>query len=136
MKFDGFDDFDFDRDREAGAGVEIEVAPDKFMTIRREGGANRAYSRTVARLVEPFQALILAKKLTDEQWEEVQMRAYAEAIVIGWRGFTSGGEPVPFTADNVEAFFKAYPNRFEFVVSQANAMGNFKRQTLEDAAKN
>lgn len=148
MDFDGFDDFDFDTDLEAKTGIEIEiaparlegdveVAPARYLTILRDGGANRHYFAVLNRLRQPYAMLQLAgKPIPDDDWIDILREAYAEAIVIGWRNMTIKGEPIPFSKENVIEFFKRLPNRFDAVVAAANTAANFKRKALDAAAKN
>ena len=73
-------------------------------------------------------------RIDPETDNKLMAEIYAATIVVDWEGFTSGGEPVPCTVENVKEFLLEYPLVFDAIKDKANDVSNFLvEQTQEDS---
>ncbi len=67
----------------------------------------------------------------------IQYRAYAETIVLDWKGFTdAAGEELPYSAEYMAQVFEKYPRAFDDIKNFVEKLENFRRDAIEDAVKN
>lgn len=134
MDFGNIDDWRSDRDLELN-GVDLPLGRDRFITIRRAGGGNRAFwnfSNQLAQQIADETTGGDTGKLTEETWEAVQVKAYAQRIVVGWRGITdSAGAEVPFSPEAFVKLCEVAPDVWDFVRTQANRRERFRRSAIE-----
>ena len=135
MNFDGFEALDLDANLESGEGARAALVGPYWMKVRRAGGSNKAYARAMQKKLADYQPLIAKGELPDDVWDRLRMEVFAETIVVAWN-FQSGGQPVPFSPQNVLAFFKRYPEGFRIVEQEAASLDAFRRKATDDAAKN
>jgi hypothetical protein len=131
IEFDGMEEWTTDPNLEVGAGIDIDYGNGKFITIRRAGGRNLAYSKAITKLVPTRR-----KNLSPEHDRNLIIQVYVDSIIIGWRGFTSGGKPIPFNKGNVTRFLLAYPDVFEEIAAKATSLDEFLLKEGEATAKN
>ena len=131
IQFDDVDEWRTDPNLEIGDGLDIDFAGGKFITVHRAGGRNVAYQRAIAAI--PPRKL---KRLSAVDDRELMIKVYVETVVIGWRGWKSGGKEMPFTPDNVSALFRGYADIFMEVMSKASGGENFLIEKDGDTAKN
>ena len=135
MHFDGFDDFLQDENLEAGEGIDVEFPNGAKITIHRAGGANKKYAQVLRRLSKPYKWQIDRQSIDEETSSRILREAYAEAVIIGWRGVTHDGEEVPFSKANVILFLQSYPTIFDKIQDVATEAANFKLERLQEDAE-
>ncbi|MDH3579978.1 MAG: hypothetical protein OEM91_05050 [Hyphomicrobiales bacterium] len=131
IAFDGFEEWTTDPNLEVGDGIDIDYGDGKFITIRRAGGRNLAYNKALMKLAPKRR-----KNLSPEQDRNLMIQVYVDSVIIGWRGFTSDGKPIPFNKANVTRFLLAFPDVFEEIATKATSLDNFLLEEAEETAKN
>lgn len=64
-------------------------------------------------------------------------RAFAESVVLDWRGFTDAtGAEIPYTPEYMVSVFARFPRLFNAIQSFVSDIDNFRIETLEDDVKN
>lgn len=138
MDFGNIDNWRSDRDLELH-GVDLPFGADRFITIRRAGGANRAFwnvANEIAQQIADETTGGDTTKLPQDVWEQVQIRAYAQRLVVGWRGFKDrSGADIPYTPDAFVALCEAAPDIWDFVRAQATRRERFRRSAIEQDKK-
>jgi hypothetical protein len=126
-------------------GVWLEYAPGVEIRIARAGGSNQHFTKTLQRLSKPHRRAIQAKVIDDDILQEIGIKAYAEAIVLDWRGITrdiithnddDGDELLDFTRENVVAVLKAQPNLFLDIQKAADDIALYRSEINEADSKN
>lgn len=132
IKFDGFDAYQMDENLESGEGVRVEYDDGRAFILHRAGGSNRKYSRLLLARTKPHQRKIDIGALPDAIGDRIMRECYADAIIVGWDGITSGGNPVPFTRENVLAFLEQEPEVFRAIQRDAADLSIFRREQQDD----
>jgi len=126
-------------------GVVLEYAEGVDMTIARAGGANKKFAKVLARLSKPYRRAIQTETIDEKVGNRLMMEAYAEAVVLGWNGFTKdiitkkeedAGTALEFTKENVIAVFEALPELFADVAKMSNNITLYRAETLEGDSGN
>ena len=126
-------------------GVVLEYAEGVEMVIARAGGANKKFSRTLSRLSKPHRRAIQTEILDERIGNRLMMEAYAEAVVMSWKGFTKdiitkndkdGEEALEFSKENIIAVFEALPELFADVSKMSQNITMYRAETLEGDSGN
>ncbi|MBX3537680.1 MAG: hypothetical protein KF735_08585 [Chelatococcus sp.] len=128
VQIDGLAGFDMDANLEAGDGIKVQYSDELSFTIRRAGGANRAYGQLLSAKLRPLQRRIDMGMLPDEVANKVLAEVYAKTIVQGWTGIKSRGEDLPFSIENAIALFTSQPEVFRTIQAEATSAANFRKQ--------
>lgn len=106
--------------------------------LARAGGANARFQKVVEEVTRPYRRMIEVGMLDREQDKALSREIFAKAVVLEWSGVTAddGTTEVPFTVDTAITCFERYPEFFNFVVSEAQRMANYRQAALEGEAKN
>jgi len=115
--------------------------------IRRAGGANKKFAKTLERKTKPLRRVIENEQLPDNVADRVMIESYAESVVIGWETQVDGefqsnvieaedGSTMEYSTENVIKTFEALPELFADVRSQADKYGLFTDKDREEDSKN
>jgi hypothetical protein len=129
-------------------GIEVEVGqvtrdgkevPMLFI-LRRSGGSNLEYKRTVERLTKPHRRAIEKGKMDLLKLQEITKECFLESVLIGWENIPFGeGKDQKFRAFNIgnaRILFDLYPELLVELMDQAQEITNFQSERLEEEAKN
>jgi len=118
-------------------GVDLHLGGDAYITIARAGGTNVAYARAVQKYLRPIRKRdrFESEDLDLEEYADVQRQAFADTIVLGWRGIELDGAPLPFTRDNALRLMRDLPDLWEVVKAHAEKLANFQREDVEEMGK-
>lgn len=131
-------------------GITIDYG-DFSIRIARAGGSNQRYNKVLERKSKPFQRSIANDSLDPNTAERILRETYAESVILGWSGVTyddvtpegedlpedkAGSDEAPFTKENVIAVFENFPDLYSDIQSQATKMSLFRKEVLEENAKN
>lgn len=136
-----FEQFETDKTKEKD-GVPIEYAANTDGTIptfyiARIGGANSKYSLLIKKLTKQYKRQIQFDNLPEERIIDISIRAFAEGALRGWDNIQDReGKQIVFSVENAIALFKALPDLFSDLLSQANDIELFKSAQLEKDIKN
>lgn len=115
-------------------GVDLDLGKGRFITIRRAGGANRAYNAALMKALRKQGRSGLADP-TPEVIEDATRRALIDTVVLGWRGFLDvEGNEVPFTKANLAALFDQVPDILDKVREMSASASLFRQDDLENDA--
>ncbi len=121
-------------------GIWIDYAPGVEVRIARAGGSNKHFAKTMQRLAKPHRRAIQTESVDDEVLKDIFIKAYAQAIIVDWKGFTKdlitrddadAEEVLAFNRDNVEAVLQAQPNLFTDIQKAADTISYFRAETNE-----
>lgn len=123
-----------------GVELECDAAPGVFFTIRRQGGNNKLWAKTLEEVTKPFRRQMELKTIKNEKAEELMREAFAKAVVVGWRGvsqFDISGDPShkeiewSFSVANCLALFVEMPDIYEELQKKSTDIDNFRNAALE-----
>lgn len=135
-----------DMDKVRG-GVWCEVGQDAALLVSRPHPSNprwRAVSRRLRREAEAEHAAFTREHGRDETPDELEERTgryqaklLAQAVILDWRGFELGGEPLPYTPEEGERVLLEFgdellPLLYGFIGHREN----FQAKRLEESAGN
>lgn len=126
-------------------GVIVEYAPGVEIKIARAGGANKRFAKVLTKLSRPHRRAIQTNTIDEQLLTDMFITAYAQAVVLGWKGFTkdlithddADAEIVlDFNQENVEAVLHAQPNLFKDIQETADNIAIFRAEILESDSGN
>lgn len=133
--FSNIDDFVTDGDLEL-EGVELDFGKDRFITIRRAGGANKAFANHLADKFNDTTTVGIGKSSIDnDEAKAIMYKAYADFVVLDWRGWLDEGKAIPFSSENCVKLFHASREIYDHVAEQANNLNNFRNKEIHEAGK-
>jgi hypothetical protein len=83
----------------------------------------------------PYRKQIARGKLKTEKQIEIQCRAMAEGILLGWKNIDGPSGPLEFNADNAYLVLRHNSDIREFVFDFAVEQENFRQEEIGDTAK-
>ncbi|MGE0724922.1 MAG: hypothetical protein AB7O45_11130 [Alphaproteobacteria bacterium] len=124
--------------RAEAEGVAVEILAGLVVTVRST--ATPGYRNAQARLLRPLARLVAAgMPIPAERQDEITARLLADEVVVGWHGVTDDdGVPISFSPARAFEIFRdpaCRPFR-DLVFEAANTAETFRRQRIEDVAKN
>ncbi len=134
-KFNNINDLIADEKAEE-TGIDLAFGNGRFITVSRSCANNKKYKTTMARVFKPHTMTTGLITASDEEAVELLQEVYAEAIVLGWRGFKdSDDKEIAFNKENCIELFSEAPEIFDTVQREAAKFTNFARRDEETAAK-
>lgn len=117
------------------AGVPVMVDEDRWVLVAHN--SCKAYQDIVKRLRKPYEKLLsVGGKIPDDVAKDINIRAAAEGLLVGWGGFTdTEGNELPYTAEFGLALLREAEDVREKVIGTAFTTENYRRVAV-DAAKN
>lgn len=92
------------------SGIILDYGSAGKFTVARAGGANKAFTRKLKRLTQPYRRAIQNNTMDDKVAEAVLMKAFVDTCLLGWEGVTgSDGEPLEFNRENAMMLLEALP---------------------------
>lgn len=123
-------------------GVFVEFGEFRVL-IRRAGGANKLYQKTMETLVAPHRRILQLGQLQEGTMKAILAEGYAKAIVVDWqyqaddglgsKDWKSGielpdGTMGEVNVENVKAVLLAFPVIFDALKETAEAIAGFKSE--------
>ena len=121
-------------------GIWIEYAPGVEVRIARAGGSNQHFAKVMQRLAKPHRRAIQTDSVDEEVLKNIFIKAYTQAIITDWIGFTKdlithddadADTVLDFNKDNVEAVLQAQPNLFTDIQKASEAISYFRAEINE-----
>jgi len=123
------------------------------VTVRRAGGANKAFQKAMERIVAPYRRIAQLGTMQEGKMRELLAEGYAEAIITNWEYQKEAedglGEPVwtkgleladgsigEVTQENVKTVLVAQPDIFDMVKDVADNLRNYRTEDDEAAKGN
>ena len=132
-----YDLFATDPKAEAEEGLVLDYGGFGRITIRRAGGANKAFARALESRLRPYRRQMQAGTLDEAVAERLLAEVYAETVLLGWDGITGrDGQDIAFTPQAAAQLLTDLPELFRDVQEQAQKAANFRAAELADSAKN
>lgn len=145
-----FRQFETDKDLETG-GIYIDYGQFR-VKIARAGGANRKFASYSEAKARPYRRAIQSGTIPETIQRELLYDIFAHAIILGWEvadgtnedGTTrwkpgihsKDGGVIEFSKENVKTTFRQLPDLFLDIQSQSDTIALFRREEMEDEAKN
>lgn len=126
-------------------GIWLDYAPGVEVRIARAGGSNKHFAKTMQRLAKPHRRAIQTESVDDDVLKDLFIKAYAQAIIVDWKGFTKdlithddadADTVLDFNVDNVEAVLRAQPDLFMDIQKAADTISYFRAEVNEADSKN
>lgn len=136
MKFDttGIESYITDPESEAVKGSWLNFPGGRRFRVKRAGGANKKFTRAFNAATRPYKRQMDAGTMDDDLGDEIMRDLYARTIIMDWEGIKDAeGNDVPFTQDNVKAFFAQFPELFNEVVKLSNDLNTFAEYKVREA---
>lgn len=116
-------------------GIPVMVDEDKWVMVAHNSA--KAYQEIVKRLRKPYDKLLsVGGKIPEDKAKEINVRAAAEGLLVGWAGFTDAeGNPVEYTPEFGYDLLNASEDTREKVINTAYTTENYRRAAV-DASKN
>lgn len=126
-------------------------------TVRRAGGLNKAFQKTMETLVTPYRRIIQLGTMPEGKMKEILAEGYAKSIITKWEYLkvtdsedglsepksewvvgieTPDGSIVEPTPDAIKAVLIAQPDIFDMIKEVADNLRNFRTDDDEAARKN
>ncbi len=99
---------------------------------------NPEFQESLRAAVEQRKVTLNAKELTEEQHLDAFREAVSQTILVDWEDVAENGQPVPYSWEKAYAWLKD-PEKWRFsewILTQAKAASNFRKELLEDQVKN
>ena len=129
--------FNTDENLESGEGIELDYGDCGTIIIHRAGGANRKFQWVLAAKFKPYERQMRTKTMKEAVSRRLLAETYAETVLVGWRGVKdASGQDLPFTSENATKLLLDVPELFEDIREQAYDVSNFRREQVEETAKN
>lgn len=130
----GLEGYVTDESRESVTGVWLGFPGERKFKCLRAGGSNKKFLRTFQHLIKPHRRQMERGTLDTDISDDIMRRVYAKTIVLDWKGINDAKkQPVPFNQQNVVAFFMAFPEVFNDLVTLCSDMATFSEEQLEEA---
>jgi len=127
-------------------GVLFEPDTDTRIRVKRAGQTNPDYLKSLKKRTKPHQRAIENDTLPPEVDKRLIAEVYAESVIADWetnvdgewkRGIVLGdGELHPFSFDNVVKILTDLPDLFADIQGVANRAAMYRKEDIEEAAKN
>lgn len=139
-----YDAFETDGEMEVN-GVVLDYS-DFRIRIAHAGGANKRFLTYGEVKLKPLNRAIQAGTVSNERARAIMADIYAETIILDWETrigeeFKKGiegrdGKLLPFNKENVKQTLLNLPKLADDIQEQAQSMANFRKERLEEEAKN
>ena len=107
---------------------------DAEFLIARAG--NSRFLSAVDKYERPFRKQRNRGTISSEREIEIQCRAMADGILMGWKGLkTEDGDDLEYTADNAYSVLRFNSDVREFVSDYATDQANYRQEDLDETAK-
>lgn len=124
------DAYRVDPELESKTGVRLEFQGPCWITMKRAGGNNRAYQRAIQELTKPVRRQITNETIDPDKLNEIYIRAYARAVVLGWEEVTDlEDNALAYSEANFLKAMQLYPDLWEDVQREATKLTNFRKET-------
>lgn len=105
--------------------------------VSRIGDSNKEYMKALRAATKPFQRQIELKALSPEKDAAIFMEVFLSTILKGWSNVQNeAGEVIPFTKENANKLFTDLPDVFKEIQKQASLAATFRKNVLDEQAKN
>lgn len=126
MKFGNMSDWVSDKQLEL-EGVKLDIGQDRWILMRRAGGANRPYLAGLAGLIASLDDDV-AQTLVSERLKPI----FAKHVVLGWSGICDEkGAEIPFSEEVFLELMEAAPDLWTRIRVEAEKRERFQREHLE-----
>ncbi|MCK5603636.1 hypothetical protein KAR91_17250 [Candidatus Pacearchaeota archaeon] len=121
-------------------GVWSEYAPGVEVRIARAGGSNKHFAKVMQRLAKHHRRAIQTESVDPDILRDIFIKAYAQAIIVDWKGFTKdlithddadSETELDFNTDNVEAVLRAQPNLFDDIQKVSETISYYRAEINE-----
>lgn len=116
-------------------GIEVHLGAGAYITLARAGGGNVRYEAAMRRLFAPHKRALANNTLDERTATDILQGAYAEAVVIGWRGVELDGQPLPYSVENARRVLREFPEIWRIVQDEATRFSNFRAEEIREAGE-
>ena len=125
----------FGADPSETEGYEFHLDGEAYVTLARAGGANVKFEKAMQRGLAPYKRAMAAGTLDEDTAVRVHQEAYADAVILGWRGIELDGESLPFTRENALRLFREFPEFWKTIRDEADKRTNFRHEEVAELGK-
>lgn len=118
-------------------GVVVDFGPYGRFKVARASGSNIKYAAAFKRLNKPYQKMLKRNTMPEALAKKLLAQVYAESIVLAWEDILGrDNQPIPFTKENVVKVLLDLPDLFTQIIAESQNAESYRREYVEDAAKN
>lgn len=115
-----------------------------YITIRRQGTGNKAYTSALQKAMEPHQSSLATETMDNDLAGQIIRQVFASTVLLGWRNLpkselTGNDEDtaeLDFTKDNAIALFDEMPEMYDDWSARAKKAATFRGAIMEANAGN
>lgn len=117
-------------------GVWYEPADGVRFKLKRAGGSNKEYNKTLAKLMKPYANLVNTKKKDDIDHLKIVSEAIIKTCLVDWEGFPEVEKEYTPELALEELMKEEWFDLMNMIADFCGTPGNFKNeQELEDLGK-
>lgn len=114
-------------------GVLVPLGDAKIKVARM---GNKRYQAAFNRRMTPHKNAARAGIVADEVVEQILIEVIAETVLLDWEGIKEDGVPLPYSRENAIRVLTEIRAFRDIVVSIADRMETFRRESVENSEKN
>lgn len=105
--------------------------------IARAGGQNVAYFKSLETKTKPYKTQIQTGTMDADLAAKVMREVFAESVVIGWEGVEDeAGYPLEYSPGAAATLFAQLPELYALLQEQAQNVALYRKEVLDNVAKN
>lgn len=123
-------------------GVEIKFDANDDNTIptfivSRMGESNKEYTKALERATTPYKRQIQMKTMTADLSKSLFLDVFVTTVLRGWSNIQNeNGDVIPYNKDNAIKLLTDLPDLYSELLTQAGDAALFRKDSLEQDAKN
>lgn len=105
--------------------------------IARAGGQNIRYAKVIEAKTKPYRMQIQAGTIDPEIAARLMREVFAESVVIGWEGVEDeAGHLLTYSPEAAATLFEQLPELYALLQEQAQNVALYRKEVLDNVAKN
>ena len=105
--------------------------------IARAGGQNVRFAKSMESKTKPYKTQIQTGTIDPETAARLMREVFAESVVIGWEGVEDeGGKLLQYSPEAAATLFEQLPELYALLQEQAQNVALYRKEVLDNVAKN
>lgn len=129
-----YDVFETDTNDEVG-GIWLDFPNGASFKVARMGGSNKGFNRVFRRRTKAYKNSL--DSMPDEMLEQISVDAFVDGCLLDWEGIVGrDGVEIPFSKENATKLLKDLPELRDNLINEARNFENFRKESVDEVAKN
>lgn len=105
--------------------------------IARAGGQNIRFAKSMESKTKPYKTQIQTNTIDPETAARLMREVFAESVVIGWEGVEDeDGKLLTYSPEAAATLFEQLPELYALLQEQAQNVALYRKDALDNVAKN